>query len=232
MKVGVISDIHGNHYALEAVLKTAKKEGVGKLLVLGDIVGYYYHPEIVLKMLSEWDYEIIKGNHEVLLQDLKENKIDPEVLKEKYGRGHEQALKNIDSKTQEWLFSLPVQKSVIIDTVSFQLNHGSPSRIDEYIYPDATVEQLEKCDSIDHDFVLIGHSHYSFSFRCMNSTLINCGSVGQSRQKGGLAYWVVINTDNKSYEIKATPYDTAKLLEEIKGFELKGEGYSSKILQR
>lgn len=231
MKVGVISDIHGNHYALEAVLKTAKKEGIEKLLVLGDIVGYYYHPEIVLEMLSEWDYEIIKGNHEVILQDLKEGKIDPEVLKEKYGRGHEQALKNIDSETQQWLFSMPEQKSVKIDNVTFQLNHGSPSSIDEYIYPDAPLSQLEKCDSKDHDFVLIGHSHYSFSFRCANSTLINCGSVGQSRQKGGLAYWTVINTANKSYEIKATPYDTSDLLEEIKEFESK-IGYSSKILQR
>lgn len=231
MKVGVISDIHGNHYALDAVLKTARKEGVEKLLVLGDIVGYYYHPEIVLKMLSEWDYEIIKGNHEVLLQDLKESKIDPAVLKEKYGRGHEHALKNIDCRTQEWLFSLPQQKSIVIDTVSFQLNHGSPSRIDEYIYPDASLAQLEKCDSAEHDFVLIGHSHYSFSFRCRNSTLINCGSVGQSRQNGGLAYWAVINTANKSYEIKATPYDTLELLEEIKLYE-SNFGYSSKILLR
>jgi putative phosphoesterase len=231
MKVGVISDIHGNHYALEAVLENAKKDGIEKLLVLGDIVGYYYHPEIVLNMLSEWDYEIIKGNHEVILQDLKENKIDPEVVKEKYGRGHEQALKNIDSETQEWLFSLPVQKTIIIDSVSFQLNHGSPSSINEYIYPDAAVLQLEKCDSKDHDFVLIGHSHYSFSFRCTNSTLINCGSVGQSRQKGGLASWAVINTANKSFEIKATPYNTTALLEEIKMFE-STIGYSSKVLQR
>lgn len=231
MKVGVISDIHGNHYALEAVLKTAKKEGVEKLLVLGDIVGYYYHPEIVLEILSDWDYEIIKGNHEVLLEDLKNGTIEPQFLKDKYGRGHEQALRSLDDKTQQWLFSLPVQKSVRIDNVSFQLNHGSPSSIDEYVYPDAAIEQLEKCNSIAHDFVLIGHSHYAFSVRCANSTLINCGSVGQSRQKGGLAYWVVINTSNKSFEIKATPYDVAELLEEIKTFEPK-IGYSSNILER
>ncbi|WP_445717636.1 metallophosphoesterase family protein [Flavobacterium sp.] len=231
MKVGVISDIHGNNYALEAVLKTAKKEGIEKLLVLGDIVGYYYHPEIVLDLLSEWDYEIIKGNHEFILQDLKENKIDPEFLKEKYGSGHEHALKNIDCKMQHWLFSLPMQKSIVINNVSFQMNHGSPSSNDEYIYPDASIEQLENCDSSEHDFVLIGHSHYSFSFKCANSILINCGSVGQSRQKGGLAYWVVINTTNKTFETKATPYDTSYLLEEIKKFESK-IGYSFNILQR
>lgn len=231
MKVGVISDIHGNHYALEAVLITAKKEGIEKLLILGDIVGYYYHPEIVLEMLSKWDYEIIKGNHEVLLQDLKERKISSEDVIEKYGRGHEEALKKLDSKTQKWLFSLPSQKSILIEKVSFQMNHGSPSRIDEYIYPNASLEQLEKCNSMDHDFVLIGHSHYSFSYKCSNSILINCGSVGQSRQKGGMAFWAVINTANKCYEIKATPYETSELLEETKIFESK-ISYSYSILKR
>lgn len=231
MRVGVISDIHGNHYALEAVLRVAKKEGIEKLLVLGDIVGYYYHPEIVLNMLSEWDYEIIKGNHEVILQDLKENKINPEVLKEKYGRGHEYALKNIDSETQEWLFSLPMQKTIVIDAVSFQLNHGSPLNIDEYIYPDAPVSQLEKCNSIDHDFVLIGHSHYSFSFRCANSILINPGSVGQSRQIGGKAFWCIINTENKCFQSVSTDYNIEKLVIEIeeKDPEIK---YLIEILKR
>lgn len=231
MKIAVISDIHGNHYALESVLKEAREIGVSKIFVLGDIVGYYYHPEKVLDMLSEWDYELIKGNHEVILQDLYENKIDSELLTEKYGRGHEYALNNLDSKTLNWLFSLPEQKSITIDQVSFQLNHGSTCSIDEYIYPDAPISQLERCNSENHDFVLIGHSHYAFSYRCKNTTLINCGSVGQSRQKGGNAYWVVINTSNKSYETKISSYDTTKLVEEIKSIELK-TGYSVKILTR
>jgi putative phosphoesterase len=231
MKVGIISDIHGNHYALEAVLKAAKKEGVEVFLVLGDIVGYYYHPDKVLSMLSEWNYEIIKGNHEVILQDLKENKIDPKVLRDKYGRGHDEALIKIDDATQKWLFSLPIQKTVKIDDVSFQLNHGSPLSIDEYIYPDAAAEALEKCNSNDHDFVLIGHSHYSFTYRCTHSILINCGSVGQSRQNGGQAYWTVVNTTNKTFETKSTIYDTSILMKEVKEFE-HTIGYSFKILQR
>lgn len=231
MKIGVISDIHGNHYALDAVLKSAKKEGVEKFLVLGDIVGYYYHPEIVLEMLSEWEHEIIKGNHEVILQDLEENKIDLQKMIDKYGRGHEVALKNLNAETIKWLYSLPTQKAVTIDTVSFQMNHGSPSSVNEYIYPDASTEQLEKCDSDLFDFVLIGHSHYQFAFRNKNSVLINCGSVGQSRQKGGMANWVVINTENKCFEMKSTPYATSELLEEINQYEQE-IGYSSKILLR
>ena len=231
MKVGVISDIHGNHYALEAVLKIAKQEGVEKLLILGDIVGYYYHPEIVLDMLSAWNYEIIKGNHEVILQDLNENKIDPEHLKVKYGSGHEHALKKLSTETLQWLFELPTQKSVKINNVSFHLNHGSPSSLDEYLYPDAPLEKLEKCNSIDHDFVLVGHSHYSFSYRCKHSILINCGSVGQSRENGGIAYWALVNTRNSSFQIKTTLYDTLKLLEDVALFDPKRE-YLQNILKR
>jgi predicted phosphodiesterase len=99
MKVGVLSDIHGNHYALKKVLESARNEKVEKLLILGDLVGYYYHPEIVLSLISEWDYDIIKGNHEIILQELKENRLDSKELKTKYGSGHELALKLIDNET-------------------------------------------------------------------------------------------------------------------------------------
>lgn len=231
MKLAVISDIHGNHYALNEVLKDASKTGIEMLLVLGDIVGYYYHPEKVLDLLAGWRYEIIKGNHEAILQDLQTGKLVAEEVKKKYGSGHQLALKNLDEKSLQRLFSLPEQKEVIIDNTSIQLNHGAPWSINEYLYPDTGKEKLEQCDAANHDFVLIGHSHYSFSYRCAHCTLINCGSVGQSRQKGGLANWAVINTANKSFEMRATPYDTAELLNEIKLIDPEAE-YLSKILVR
>ena len=231
MKVAILSDIHGNHYALEQVLNEASKIGVGKLLVLGDIVGYYYRPEVVLELLSKWPYEIIKGNHEMILKDLHDGKINSNDLKRKYGNGHEQALKRLDSSQCDWLFTLPQQKTVVIDGVSFQMNHGSPWSIDEYLYPNTSTDLLEKCDSLEHDFVLIGHSHYSFSFQCKHSILINSGSVGQSREKGGLAYWSIVDTHNKSFEIYKTKYDTASLLKEVYKLDHDFE-YSAKVLIR
>lgn len=231
MKIGIISDIHGNQYALKEVLNDFKKKGIEKILVLGDIVGYYYHPEIILDLLSSWDYEIIKGNHEELLEKLYNNKIESSLLITKYGRGHEAALKKLNEETLEWLFTLPEHKTVEIEGVRFQLNHGSPSRIDEYIYPDAPIEKLEECNSIRHDFVLIGHSHYSFSYQCKNSVLINCGSVGQSRQKGGVAYWASVNTDDKTYALNTTSYDVSNLLLEVKKNDPEAE-YMYNILQR
>ena len=56
MKIGIISDIHGNYDALFSVLEKAKKESVDHLLILGDIVGYYYHPEKILNLLASLEF--------------------------------------------------------------------------------------------------------------------------------------------------------------------------------
>jgi predicted phosphodiesterase len=188
---------------------------VEKVLVLGDIVGYYYQPDLILKMLSIWNCTIIKGNHEVILKKLVDNKIDATLIKNKYGSGHEKALNNLSQKELAYLFNLPIQENLTIENVTFQLNHGAPWDQDEYLYPDAPTETLLKCNSKEYDFVLIGHSHYAFSFDCGNSILINSGSVGQSRQKGGVANWTLIDTDDKSYKLMKTPYDVSELLLEI-----------------
>lgn len=57
MKISIISDIHANHYALDQELLSAKTNKIDKLLVLGDIVGYYYYPDKVLSMLNESEFK-------------------------------------------------------------------------------------------------------------------------------------------------------------------------------
>ena len=52
MKIAIISDLHGNHYALEEVLKEARIEKIEKILVLGDIVGYFYNPDKIFEPAS------------------------------------------------------------------------------------------------------------------------------------------------------------------------------------
>jgi predicted phosphodiesterase len=95
------------------------------------------------------------------------------------------------------------------------MSHGSPWSNDYYIYPDCDQEIIEKCDSKVHDFVLIGHSHYSFAVKSTNSILINPGSVGQSRQAGGKASWSIINTKNSCFQMFSTEYNIENLLREV-----------------
>ena len=119
MKVAVLSDIHGNYDAFKEVLKKAEQEGVKHLLILGDIVGYYYSPQKILKSLSDWSFDMIKGNHEDILGSLILNPSLRESIRLKYGSGHHYAINKLDNKTIKSLISLPSKKTVIIEGVSF-----------------------------------------------------------------------------------------------------------------
>jgi putative phosphoesterase len=231
MKIAVISDIHGNYDALVEVLKKAKREGVEHLLVLGDIVGYYYHPDKILNALSEWSCDIIKGNHEFILEDLFTNPSFANSIRLRYGSGHKEAIEKLSPKQLNFLKDLPETKSVQFDTISILMSHGSPWSNDFYIYPDCEKKIIVKCDSEAHDFVLIGHSHYAFVIKNKNSILINPGSVGQSRQIGGKASWCIINTENGCFQMLSTDYNVENLIKEIAEKDEDIE-YLSKVLRR
>lgn len=216
MKLAILSDIHGNHYALERVLQRAKKDRVDQLLILGDFVGYYYHPDRVLTMLDDWKYYAIRGNHEDILEGLIAGSLDPEAIRLKYGSGHDRAIKKLSQSQKDFLKELPDQLTLHIDNISVMMVHGSPWEKDFYLYPDCNKEILDRCDYDGIDFILAGHSHYAFCCSNKHSTLINAGSVGQSRNQSGLAQWTIVNTITRTFEMRSTPYDVSELLEEIR----------------
>jgi predicted phosphodiesterase len=231
MKIGVISDIHGNYDALVQVLKKAKIEGVAHLLLLGDIVGYYYHPDKILNALSEWSFDMIKGNHEYILEDLRSDPSLSESIRVKYGSGHQAAMEKLSTEQLGFLKSLPDTKSVKFNNTTILMSHGSPWANNLYIYPDCDRSVIKKCDSEIHDFVLIGHSHYAFAIKNNNSILINPGSIGQSRQIGGKAFWAIINTKNNCFQMLSTDYNTKRLIEEVEKEDPEIK-YLTKILKR
>ena len=231
MKVAVISDIHGNFDALVAVLEKAENENVTHLLILGDVVGYYYYPDKIMDLLSQWNFDIIKGNHEKILEDLIADSSLSETIRLKYGSGHQEAINKLTQEQLRFLIDLPETKTVQFGQTSLLMCHGSPWSNDFYIYPDCEKEIINKCDIIGFDFILIGHSHYSFAIRNGNTILINPGSVGQSRQTGGKASWCVINTDNSCFQFFSTDYNTKDLVKEISEKDPEIE-YLTKVLKR
>jgi len=214
MKIAILSDIHGNHFALEKVLEKARQEKIEHLFILGDFIGYYYHPELVLNLLCNWKFQAIRGNHENILKELINGEIDNQVILKKYGHGHEYALNKLANAQIEFLIKLPTTLSLEIDGCRFKLCHGSPLDPDEYIYPDCHIDLLKKCNVPNVDFAFIGHSHYQFIHRNQDSILINVGSVGQSRLTGGLAQWAIVNTQNRCIQLMSTPYETRQLIEQ------------------
>lgn len=215
MKLGIISDIHGNHHAFMEVIKAARLEKIDKLLVLGDIVGYYYKPDKILDELKNWDYLLIKGNHEDILGDILAGKTNISTISAKYGSGHKKAIELLSQDQIDILCKAPTKLKLEIGNLKILMCHGSPWSPNFYIYPDSSREIMAKCEQSDADIILVGHSHYAFFHNGDQNIIINPGSVGQNRSIGGIASWAIINTDNRSIQIKATPYEVEYLIEEI-----------------
>ena len=231
MKIAVLADIHGNHTALEAVIKELRVLRVDHLFILGDNIGYYYHPGKVIQYLEDWSKDMILGNHELLLKNLLDNNDISAKLLEKYGHGFEIATHRLDKRLIQELVNLEEKKLIIKDNVRFELCHGSPWKLSQYIYPDSEIEVLKKCANKNADFVFMGHTHHHFIFEYNNTIVANVGSIGQNRERGGIASWALVNTKNRTLIFKQTRYKTDELIKEVKKID-KNIPYLWEVLMR
>ena len=219
MRIAVLSDIHGNAAALQAVLAEARTLGAERLFVLGDLVGYYYHPAEALRLLEDWPVDMIQGNHEAMLQSVRNGNLPAGEVRKKYGSGIDRALTELDGPSLARLLQLPEQTTVSLEGVSFALCHGSPWDRDEYIYPDAPSATLRRCADGAADFVLLGHTHHPFVVGVNSVTVANAGSVGQARNRSGCADWILVDTSNRALVFQRTAYDASGIVSEVKSVD-------------
>ncbi|MAJ91709.1 MAG: hypothetical protein CMF40_05925, partial [Legionellales bacterium] len=193
MKIAILSDIHANIYAFNAVLDVIKKEGIEKIIVAGDLIGYYYWPREVIDIcMRNDDILCIKGNHE---KNFMMALSDPECMSaaiEKYGTSYRIASETLSQDQIKWLDSLPYVLDINLDNRTFYVTHGSLESIDEYIYPDESRDTLLNQMS-DSDYTILGHTHYPFICSNNDKWLINPGSVGQPRDYCASASFFIVN---------------------------------------
>jgi putative phosphoesterase len=216
MKIGVLSDIHGNSVALKAVLDEVAQARIDELFVLGDFVGYYYNPHEVLAQLAPFTTTMVRGNHETMMEVSAHDDEAKKKVHATYGSGVLHALEKLESAQIKQLLELPETVKVTRDGLTFLLCHGSPWDNDEYIYPDASGDVLRRVASEDADFVLLGHTHHPFVHAHEGTVVLNPGSVGQPRDVGNLASWAIIDTSNRSVIHRRTAFDTAPVAEEAR----------------
>jgi len=231
MKIGVLSDIHGNSVALEAVLPALREQKVEHLFILGDFVGYYYHPDEVLKSLSEFDTTMVRGNHETMLEEARADSNAEDRIRKEFGSGVSEALLRLSTEQLDMLLALPEKREVSMGGMTFLLCHGSPSNNDEYVYPDASEEKLKACADQGVDAVLMGHTHYPLLRQFDSTILLNPGSVGQPRDKGSSASWAIIDTQEREARLFRTPFDGDSVAAEARAKD-PGNPYLADVLLR
>jgi len=158
MKIAILSDIHGNVFALDSVLNAVKKKGIDTLVIAGDFVGYYFWPKEMFSLLEGWNFLAIQGNHDQMAGKAKN---DDDYLAEKckkYGSGLSVAIEQLDKERLVWLENLPSSLEYKTEDGNILICHGSPWIDDEYVYPDADDESLGRYNKLDviNRFISIG----------------------------------------------------------------------------
>ncbi len=212
--IGLLADIHGNHRALAAVLKAASNSGVERLLIAGDLIGYYSAPLQVMEMLLPWPRHIARGNHEDMLQMARADRAFLAQVDMRYGTGLRIACEQLGAYQLNNLCCLPHPLDLNFSGFRILLCHGSPTDIDQYIYPDSPADLLQKCAVPGYDLVVLGHTHHPMSFQSGNTLLANPGSVGQPRNRKPGASWAVFDTAACNLQFRTEQYDYRALSSE------------------
>lgn len=218
MKIAVISDIHGNMQALEAVLADIKKENCEKIFCLGDLAMGGPEPtrtiELIKKLYEDSNFELIQGNTDEMIA---QPEVSIPLLKSKFpimGEALENDVEIIPANLKEFLNNLPKQKEIEIEGVKILLVHGSPRKNDENISPDLPIEKIEEMlEGVTTDLIFCGHTHIPCGYQTTKKqTVVNDGSVGRPFTPNPQACYVIADFSNGSFEIshKFINYDREK----------------------
>jgi diadenosine tetraphosphatase ApaH/serine/threonine PP2A family protein phosphatase len=231
MRVAVVSDVHGNRQAFEAVLDEITSSECSELWCLGDLVGYGADPDACVALARENAAVCLAGNHDL--------GVTGAIALEQFSRGAALAAtwtrETITPETRTFLESLEPQR--LDEAVG--LYHASPrDPVWEYVLSPL---QAELClDSQQHRIALIGHSHVALSFSRFPGApatgetrdpdheldlgagewLINPGSVGQPRDGDPRAAWLELDLDGGRAVYRRVEYDIARAAAAIRAARL------------
>jgi len=230
MRYLVLSDLHANIDALDAVLESARGAYDG-VIVLGDLVGYGAEPNLVVRRVQHLDpIAIVRGNHDKVAS----GEASPEGFNPTAQRSADWTRRALSAESRQYLASLP-EGPVFLDNL-LEICHGSPSDEDAYIFG-----ELDTADALlaaTMPVCLFGHTHLPaaaaldgrrtmevlfngareerrVSFADDRRYIVNPGSVGQPRDGDPRASFALLDTVAKEIVIQRVDYPVERARERI-----------------
>lgn len=202
MQVGLLSDLHGNRVALEAVL--ADMPDVDALVCTGDVVGYNPWPAACLETVRERSIPTVQGNHDRAVGG--GTSFGFNSMAE---AGVRHARETLADDQIAWLADLPVSRPVFDGKL--RLVHGHPDDPDRYTYPAEFGPDLLG----EEEVLVLGHTHVQHHERYDAGVVVNPGSVGQPRDGDPRAAYAVLDLDTLSVTEHRVSYDIDRVKQAI-----------------
>lgn len=226
MRYLVISDIHANLVALNAVLKKARRIGYEQIICLGDFVGYYTNPNEVIEKLKDNLAFAVLGNHDHGI-------LHPQEIAFYFNDMAREALfyniRVLSKESLDFLKGLPL----VHEMGDMLFVHGSPTEPEEFHYVYSTVHAARELRLTSARIVFVGHTHIPFIFAYdpekdkismyNNSVrfdenmkyMINPGSVGQPRDGNPMASFGILDLEERQYKNYRVEYDIDEIAAEV-----------------
>jgi len=214
MKIALFSDIHANLPALEACLKDIDSKRPDAVYCLGDLVGYNIWPNEVINEIRKRGIPTIAGNYDFGIGRMSNDcgcayKSEPEKDMGKISISYTNSLVQPDER--KYLRTLPAHLRVEFqlnnDKMNLLLVHGSPRKINEYLFEDRDEKSLLRImQDASADIMCFGHTHKPYH-RVLNSMdenknhfhhAINIGSVGKPKDGDNRGCYVILTINDFS----------------------------------
>jgi putative phosphoesterase len=198
MKIGVLSDVHGNRVALEAVL--AAMPDVDAMVCAGDIVGYNPFPRACIDAVRDREIPTVMGNHDRAVAHGTAFAFNSAA-----SAGVRYARETLEEAAIEWLRTLPDERLLFDERV--RVVHGHPDDPDRYTYPPDFRPGLLGTEQA----LVMGHTHVQHHEVYDEGIVMNPGSVGQPRDGDPRAAYAILDLDEETVSEHRVDYDIERV---------------------
>ena len=233
-KIAILSDVHGNSVALEAVRKAIRKEKPDAILVAGDLVMNGPDPSGAVDALRAMEGDgavIVQGNTDVAVADFDYAAAFPwlsEGVPDAMQAAAEWAHDTLGEERLEWLRRLPAERRVRFEETLVLVTHASPGSqtagFDADLDASVTLERLSRTDA---RIIGCGHTHMPDIRDFGWKQIVNAGSAGYVFDGDPTASWALVTLDGEAVvaEIRRTEFDLMSVSNAISARGLPGDVY-------